>query len=176
MAMAKSNCYFTLVGSMKEKGMSEISARDRALGRLNIREYSAAEMRSYLRRKGVATSEAEEVVAQLVAEGLIQDERYARVVARSQANRDKGPGYIMAKLRGKGVKMDLRRSKEIFAEVSTNDEESMIRRILERRYPNAHANRREMQRAYQGLLRRGFSQEIIRKCLLTSSRVEDDFD
>lgn len=145
--------------------MSEASARDQALIRLNVREYSAGEMRAYLKRKGFETGEIGPLVEELVAQGLISDDRYSRIIARHSANRGKGPGYIQAKLRQKGVKLSSQEAKSLFQEHSSESELDLAKRILESRYPDAFENFKEKQRAYQGLIRRGISHEVAQLCL-----------
>ncbi len=140
-------------------------ARELALARLNIREYAAREMVAYLQRKKVALEEATQIVADLVGAGLIDDLRYARVIARAQAARGKGPRYVQAKLKTKGVKIETRELTRIIEEISGQDEFSRAQEIVERRYPNHAEDRKERKRAFDGLIRRGFSMDTVRKCL-----------
>ena len=147
---------------------SERTARDQALIRLNVREYSAGEMKSYLKRKGYEKVEIDTTVDQLVSEGLISDGRYSRIIARHSANRGKGPGYIQAKLRQKGVKLSSSDAKALFNEHSSETELDLAKRILEARYPKAFDNFKEKQRAYQGLIRRGISHEVAQLCFKKS--------
>lgn len=140
-------------------------ARNLALKRLTVREYSVAEMRSYLKKKGVSEELSEDLVAELQEDGSLSDLRFAKALARDQSFRQKGPLYILAKLRAKGVSMDLKDLRGLLGEMSDIDESEAIRRILERRYPKASSDPKEFRRAYQGLLRRGYSSELIRKCL-----------
>jgi regulatory protein len=141
------------------------SARQQALIRLNVREYAAGEMSSYLRRKKYDVAEINEAVKQLVEEGLINDDRYSKIIARHSANRGKGPGYIQAKLRQKGVKLSSTEAKTLFSENSSESELELAKRILEARYPLAFENMKEKQRAYQGLIRRGISHEVAQRCM-----------
>ena len=150
---------------MEQEEAEKPNARSLALRRLGVREYSAHEMRSYLKRKGVESEEAARVVEELVGERMIDDHRYAGVVARAQSNRDQGPGKIMAKLRAKGVRAGLAEARALFNEHSSRDELSLARSILERRYPNAREDLREQRRAYAALIRRGFSGDVARRAL-----------
>lgn len=147
--------------------------RNLALGRLSVREYSAAEMRAYLKRKGVSDQEARSTVQALVEEGLISDLRYARALTRDQTFKDKGPAYIHAALRRKGVQIDSRQVKEIYAEVSDRDELSAARAVVEKRYPRAFSDPKERQRAYAALVRRGFSPSVASRCLRHEPSCED---
>ena len=150
-----------------------------AMKRLSVREYGSGEMRSYLIRKGASEEQAERIVAELVDRKMIDDERYARVVARHQAFRDKGPSYVLMKLRQKGVQLPLKKVQEIFEETlpeSAGSELEMARKVVERRYPRAHEDRAELRKAYQALLRRGFSRDVVRKCLFKSGQRDDELD
>jgi regulatory protein len=143
-----------------------------ALRRISIREYGASELKSYLIKKGASTQKAEEVVSQLVAENKIDDRRYARVIARHQAFRDKGPAYVLSKLRQKGVKLSMREVQSLYEETLPETRQSeleMAREVLERRYPHALESQAEKKRAYEGLLRRGFSRDVVSKCLFKRS-------
>jgi len=139
--------------------------RNLALRRLAIREYGSGEMRAYLRRKGVSSQGAAETVEALVKEKLIDDRRYARVIVRDQSFKDKGPTAILAKLRQKGVQIELREVREIFGSAADVSEAEAVKRILDRRYPNAKKDPKEARRAYMALLRRGFSSAMIRHFL-----------
>jgi SOS response regulatory protein OraA/RecX len=147
------------------------TALDQAKMRLGVREYSAGEMKSYLRRKKFESAEIEQAVAELVEKGLISDGRYSKIIARHSALRGKGPGYIKSKLMQKGVKLDSSEAKKLFDENSTETELELGRRILEARYPKAHENMKEKQKAYQGLIRRGISHEVARLCF---KKIEQD--
>jgi regulatory protein len=139
-----------------------------ALRRIAIREYGAGELKSYLIRKGATAQQAEEVVSQLVADNRIDDRRYARVIARHQAFRDKGPAYVLAKLRQKGLKLSMQEVQSLYEESLPHSRETeleMAQEVLERRYPHAFESQAEKKRAYEGLLRRGFSRDVVSKCL-----------
>lgn len=151
--------------------MEDIDPRQLALNRLSVREYAAAEMRAYLLRKGVDEAQAETIVAELVRDGMISDERYSRVIARHQAHRGKGPHYIAAKLRQKGVRTDARRVRELYREVAPLDELEAARQVVETRYPRAFEDEKVRSRAYLGLLRRGFSSETAMRSLGRGTKI-----
>jgi SOS response regulatory protein OraA/RecX len=146
------------------------TALQQALMRLNVREYAAGEMRNYLKRKGFEAAEIEDAVKCLVEKGLISDERYSRIIARHTAQRGKGPGYIQAKLRQKGVRLDASQAKKLFDETSSESELDLAKRILETKYPRAKESMKERQRAYNGLIRRGISHDIARDCFKELAR------
>ena len=122
-------------------------------------------MKKYLSDKGYDEATVETVVAELIETKQIDETRYARAMTRDQAMRKRGPLYILNKLRTKGVRLGLKEIEVIFHEVAPEDEETLIMRVLERRYPQAQASLKDRSRAYQGLLRRGFSRGTVEKCL-----------
>jgi len=148
-------------------------ARWQALGRLGVREYSAAEMRQYLKRKGHDEAVARDVVEALVAEGSLSEARFAGAIAREQFIRDKGPMKVAQRLRSKGVALPMSEVRKLYSEAAsggsgeadTNGERAAIESILERRYPDAKTDPNEKRKAYQALMRRGFSPELISRCL-----------
>lgn len=144
---------------------SRPTPRTLAIARLGVREYGTEELIRYLQRKGYSEDEATSTVGDLAREGMLDDRRYARVIARAQAMRGKGPLYVRAKLQAKGVRMELREIQVIMAEVAPQSDLDSAQKIIERRYPRWKEDARQKQRAYQGLLRRGFTAEVARKCL-----------
>jgi regulatory protein len=149
-------------------------ARDLSLKRLSVREYSQAELRRYLRARGAPAETAEQVVRELSDEGKISDERFTRVVTRHQALRGKGPRYILMKLRQKGVSLDLDTTRQAYADVAPRTELEAARQLVSVKYPGADRDPRISQRAYRGLLSRGFSPEVARQCVLESGPDESD--
>jgi len=144
------------------------SAKEQALIRLNVREYSAGEMRAYLKRKGYEAQEIAEAVDALVSCGYISDERYSKIIARHSSGRSKGPGYIRMKLQQKGVSVSHEKARELFLENSGESELDLAKRLLQSRYPRALESPKERQRAYLGLIRRGISHDVAQACLKPS--------
>ena len=69
------------------------------------------------------------------------------------------------KLRQKGIQVSAEKARELFTENSSESETELARRLLRSRYPRAGENAKERQRAYQGLIRRGISHEVARRCI-----------
>lgn len=139
-------------------------AYNAALRRLGIREYSRIEMKSYLEKKGFDAVEVDEVLAALVEKKFLDESRYARAVVRYQFGRGKGPSYIRARLKQKGVDLSTSEMKEILSEVGQKSELEMAREIVSRRYSKC-GDRAQAQKAIQALLRRGFSYDIARQAV-----------
>ena len=137
-----------------------------ALRRVASRETSCLEMRDYLSRKEIPKEIVEATIQELVADGSLNDERYARCLIRTLARNGKGPVQLQSALRKKGVEKTLSQVKAVLSqEVDEWNEEELAARTVARRYPNAAKDPKIYRRAYQALLRRGFTSETIRKCL-----------
>ena len=140
-------------------------AHEWALRRLGHSEISESEMMRYLKRKKIPADIAERVVADFVGRGYISDERYAAMMARSQLGSGKGPGALRMKLMQKGVKLDRTAMKELVDAVEGFDEEASALAIVERKYPDAGQDQKQGARAFQALVRRGFSFDVARRVL-----------
>lgn len=141
------------------------SARATALRRLSLREHSEGELKAYLARKGYSENEIDESLSELRNQGFLDDRRFAAAFARAQSLRGKGAMHVMSALNRKGVRLPLAEVRKILSEVGDEPETEQVRKILEKRYPRAAEDPRERRRAFQALLRRGFSAEAIRSCI-----------
>lgn len=133
-------------------------------------------MERYLAKKGCSEEEASQLVRDLQERGLLDDGRYARAMTRAQGARDKGPAYVRARLQGKGVRVDAGQARALYEEEMGASEAERIRAILERRYPQARTRAEERRRAFQAMLRRGFSAEAIRSALFGEGPFSSEFD
>lgn len=137
-------------------------AYDVALRRLTAREYSSAEMRAYLERKGFSSEAAVEAVAELVRQRFLDDRRYLEAMVRYQAGRGKGPAYIRAKLKQKGLDVAAGEIKSMLSQFAGKTEVESAREVVERRYPGYQTDRAVAAKAIQALLRRGFSYDVAK--------------
>jgi regulatory protein len=138
-----------------------------ALRRLTVREYSSAELLGYLRRKGVSEEEATQVVAELEKAGLIDPRRYAGIIARSEIGKGRGPLAVAAKLKRRGVPIELGAAHRLYKDQGGEDCEALaIRKLLETRYRGVDLkDRRSLARVHRALLRRGFTAQSISKII-----------
>jgi regulatory protein len=148
-----------------ESALSLSQARDLAARKLALREHSAQEIDEYLRRKGVRPEDAATVVAEFIRGRLIDDERFAALVIKSQTRRGKGPVFIRQKLMQKGVRLSLEQVRSVLGDVADEPSASVARRVIERRYPRYRDDKKEAGRAFQALIRRGFSYETAREAV-----------
>ncbi len=136
-----------------------------AAQRLTVREYSATEMVRYLTRKKFPREIAEEAVQELIRRKWLDNDRFSRAMARSLVSQSKGPGFIRAKLMQKGVSLDFQKAQNLFTEASDQTELEMARQWVEKKYPRAHEDPKQRQRAYAALIRRGFSPQTAQNAL-----------
>lgn len=157
----------------RRRGTIELSPAQRALGLLVRREHSRKELTRKLRAKGVASDEAKAAVDQMTEAGWQSNERFAESLARSRAAQGYGPIRIRAELSTHGLSEDAIRS------AIDNIEENwshLARDLVQRRFGDAVAEDRALQRkAGELLIRRGFSIDQMRRAT-GSSPFDDDFD
>jgi regulatory protein len=140
-------------------------AKEQALRRLEKKEYSSREIYRYLKGKKHPDEVIERVVSELLRLDLISDERFTRMMVRYQAGRGKGSRYILQKLKEKGISVPLEQVEAIRSEVADSNELDTAKQVLERKYPDAWEDRSKSNRAFQGLIRRGFSFETAKAAL-----------
>ncbi len=142
-------------------------ALNRVLFLLQSRDYTYHELESKLYQgkypEQIITAALEEVQSY----GYINDENYARRYVECYLER-KSLGKIKQELIKRGISRDivdaaLEGGRELQAEAEENVEQLQIRRLLEKRHFDAQtADRKEMDRNYAFLMRRGYSSSDIR--------------
>ena len=133
------------------------ACRAKALDMLARREHGRLELMSKLEGRGFAADCAAEAVADLVAEGLQDDARFAETLVRARISRGQGPLRIRSELRSRGVPDEVaaaavRNGEHNWAELASNArgkrfgfdppvefaEQARQRRFLETRGFSAH--------------------------------------
>ncbi len=140
-----------------------------ALRYLNRRERTVHELRVRLERAAVDARLIDEVVAQLIDQGLLDDARFARLFAEDKrALESWGSDRIERGLRARGISPEL-----VCDAIGTAPEESELDRalsLLRRRFPAAPQNRRDRDRALGMLLRKGYDSELALDALAAHRR------
>jgi regulatory protein len=132
-------------------------AMDRALNFLGYRARSEKEVRDRLGRYGYGEETIEGVIRRLKELGYLDDEDFARFVAREEARRY-GPRRVSAELRKRGVDAELARD-VVDEEFAGRSERQEARSIAAQRY-NRGGSDAEARRVYGFLVRRGYSSEV----------------
>lgn len=104
-------------GLNREVELTPAKARTVALALLARREHSPFELHHKLIHRGFTPAVIEPVLDQLVAEGLIDESRYAEVYAHSRADKGYGPLRIHRELRERGIAEEI-----IFSTLSKLDD------------------------------------------------------
>jgi len=133
--------------------------RRRAIGLLARREHSRAELARKLAAEGTV-EEIDTVLAQLEAEGLLSDARFAEAYVRSHAERF-GGAKLRQTLRARGV------DEELFQAPlgALPDELARARAVWVKKFGAAPADRREWARQARFLQSRGFAPEVVVRLL-----------
>lgn len=139
----------------------------RAMNLLQKRDYTAAGLREKLRNGDYPETCIEDAVAYVESYGYIDDLRYARDFILYNLDR-KSRTRIEQDLQRKGI--DRKLTQQVFTELeeegASQDEETMIRALLQKKkYDAKMATRQEKQRMYAFLYRRGFHSEAINRAL-----------
>ena len=141
-------------------------AMNRALGILSYRARAKGELRERLVQAGYAEETVGAVVVRLEELGYLDDEEFARNLAREEARKKYGPRRILCDLRRAGVDEEVAQEtvKEEFAERSEYETALAIAR---QRYNTGEGSDAQARRVYGFLMRRGYSSgvcaEVARK-------------
>ena len=135
------------------------------------RDLTVTELRARLERKHVPPEAIDDAIAELEETGFLDDARYARQFAEDKRELEQwGTDRIAQDLRRRGIAPQL-----IDAAVATHDRDSELRTallLLRERYPKAPRDDRERDRAWQMLVRRGYSPDISYDAIRTWERAE----
>ena len=148
--------------TLSEDGPDE-RARAWALAMLARREHSSKELEQKLLHKGVSSSLIPTLIADLQAQRLLDDERYAEMLVRVRRERGYGPVRIRQELQEKGVGVEVIARQLDFADATWLD---VVRGVRNKRFGATRpANMTERARQTRFLLARGFTGEQVRGAL-----------
>ena len=149
--------------SLNKPGLDAKEARNRALSWLARREYGHQELIRKLVQRGCEEDAATQIVAALVAEGLVSDERFVEALLHVRRVRGYGPLYIRREMEEKGI---ARSMVGRWLDVGSRDWVEDVKRVNKKKYgekqPASLAERAKRTRFLQS---RGFTHEQIRKAL-----------
>ncbi|NJN46579.1 MAG: regulatory protein RecX [Candidatus Competibacteraceae bacterium] len=90
-----------------ERSSTPAEIRRTAIQLLTRREHTVLELQHKLAQRGFAAPDIDNVLAELISEDLINEERFAEVYAHSRADKGYGPLRISRELRERGVSEDI---------------------------------------------------------------------
>lgn len=136
--------------------------RKRALHLLEKQERTAHQLLQKLKEGGYSEALAKDAVSYCEGYGYINDQSYAERYVRTYQG-TKSNLQLRNALYQKGIKGEL---VELALQEREYEEADMIRKLLQkRRYNPEQADRKEQQKTYQYLMRRGFSSSDIRSAM-----------
>jgi regulatory protein len=133
--------------------------RKTAMDYLARREHSEQELTRKLTGRGFDAALIETAVAELVADGLLSDVRFAEAFVNSRFQRGSGPQKIRVELRERGVAAEL-----ISLSIEVFDEQwrERVREVREKKFgTDMPGDFRERSRQMRFLQQRGFTSEQI---------------
>jgi len=145
-------------------------ASEKALYLLEYRSHSKKELADKIVRAAIPREDAEAAAEHMEAIGLIDDEVYARSLAKSLFERKHfGARRVRQELIQKGI--DKVMIEEILETLTPEDSGEHIQIILEKKYSKWSTDEKVKRRAFAALQRMGFSYSDIRSAM----RSEDDY-
>jgi regulatory protein len=165
---------FFLVFSRPRTLDTEEELYDVALRALMRRAHSEQEMKQKLSRRSKNELLVRVVLARLKENGQLNDERYAKQFARTRTeSRKQGKFRIARDLRARGVSDKLIES-ALGDSTDETAQTEMIRQRIERKLKSfrGEIDEKKMASIYGSLLRAGFSADLIRRELKSTTREE----
>ncbi len=136
------------------------SAKMRALRMLERRDYSRKELLQKLKEKGESEEDAEAVVNRMIELGVVDDERYSKMIVRHYAAKGYGACRIKQELYRHGIQPDL--WEEAMEQLPSQEE--VMDKLFRNKLKTEHPDRAEIKKATDAMLRRGFSWSEIMAC------------
>ena len=136
------------------------SAKKRALRLLERRDYSRKELILKLTEKGEPLEDAEAVADRMMELGVINDERYSRMLVRHYAGKGYGACRIKQELYRHGIHTDL--WEEAMEEMPSQEEQ--MDKLFRSKLKSSNPDQAEIKKATDAMLRRGFSWSEISAC------------
>ena len=142
-----------------DHGQRVQDALERAFKFIAKRERTVAQVSARLERDGIEQPVIAEVVAQMVADGYLSDQRFAALYAEDRRAIDGwGNERIITNLREAGVSAEIIES--VVGSRGHSDQVEDAIRVLDQRVGARPSDQRERERALGMLARRGYSLEI----------------
>ena len=149
-----------------------MSPKALAVRMLARRDYSRAELRDRLARKGIPRDDIESTLDELVAAGYLSDARYATAVVAQRAGRY-GKRAIAHALREKGITAP--DAQAAMAALVAGDELADAQALWQQKFGTPPANERDKARQVRFLLSRGYGLSVALRVLRAAGTpVEDD--
>lgn len=131
-----------------------------AVRMLAAREHSTSELKQKLTRKYKDSEAVSSVVEELLDQGLVDDNRFIKVLVHSRINKGYGPFYIQQEMRSKGVDP---RQAERLEEWCNTDWLALASDLFKRRFDLESCTKdlKSWQKAMRYFQRRGFPGKVV---------------
>lgn len=147
--------------------------KEKALYLLSMRDHSRAELEQKLRREGDSDA-ASSTAARMEELGLINDEVFARRLARDLAERKRySCRHTMQELGARGI--DRLTIQDVMAELDLDDAQQALA-LLNKKYYNKKNDENSLPKVAAALGRAGFDGETIRRAMREWQSEEQDMD
>ncbi|HEX2098813.1 MAG TPA: regulatory protein RecX [Rubrobacteraceae bacterium] len=148
-------------------------AINRALHLLGYRARSEDELCERLLRAGYAAQTIDEVLRRLEKLGYLDDEAFARELARSGARKRYGPRRVFGDLRRAGVGDEVARG-VVEDEFAGRSEHEEALEVAQQRYNTGEGSDAQARRVYGFLMRRGYSASVCAEIAQSYRRGTDE--
>jgi len=149
--------------SERKKYSPEAKARASALGSLAMREHSAVELKQKLINKDHDAGIVDALIAALIEDNLLSDERYAESYWRVRSSKGYGPSRIVKELQMKGVSDRLISSGRLVTDI---DFFAVVEAVYKKKYKSLPIQDfKERAKRQSFLYRRGFDSDYIKSVI-----------
>lgn len=145
-----------------ENDKVRLKAKSDALKLLSFRPRSVEELRDRLKKKGYAGAAIDEVVGSLKSQGLLDDEKFAKLFSQSRIyTRPTGKKVLAQELKKKGLSEQI--VSETLANLKDFDESVSALELAEKRFSRVTglSAEKKKSRIYGFLKRRGFRDDVV---------------
>ncbi|WDF70355.1 regulatory protein RecX [Sphingobacterium oryzagri] len=150
--------------SKRTKTYTPLQAKQKAESYCAYQERAQQEVRDKLYSWGLHQDEVENIIAQLIEDNFLNEERFAKAYVLGKF-RMKGWGKIKIKMHLKAKRVSEPLIRIALREIITEEYEEMLDKIIEKRIktPTNKITRIERQKLFNYLLSKGFEADIIRQ-------------
>lgn len=139
-----------------------VRAKSRAVWYLDRSAHTEKGLYDKLVRAGFAKEACAKVIARFIEVGLLDDRRYAEILAERLIETNVSKREALQKMLSKGLPYDL--AKAVLEETEA-DESTQIRNLIEKKYRNKLLAENGAKKVFDALARKGFSFGAIREAL-----------
>ena len=139
-----------------------VRAKSRGMWFLDRADHSEKSLYEKIVKGGISSMAAARAVARFKELGLLDDRRYAQLLAEQMSENNISKRESYAKLLQKGIPNSIIKS---VLEETDFDEAAQIKAVIEKKYRTKLSDRNDIQKVYAALIRKGFSYSAVREQL-----------